>query len=118
VQLSRKLGTVEFFSANRYAQHHAWIKAYNGRIIRAYAWAGTTVWDQGTPTKQEKALRLNCFNYAEIPTGSAERLAAVFQTNIEKVPLLAARWGLDIECVRGHFLLDEHGVSGKADRRY
>src|SRR5262249_33719123 len=47
LELSRKLGQVQFFCANRVLQHHAWIKVERGLVLRAYAWAGKTVWQQG-----------------------------------------------------------------------
>lgn len=114
--LSRKLGKVQLFSANRSLHHHAWVKAETGRVVRAYAWAGTTVWTQGAPTRAEMDLGLTCFEYAEplpdgLPAGTLER-------NVEKVPLLAARWGLDPARIQEHFLLKEHGVAGKPAHRY
>lgn len=116
--LSRKLGKVQFFTANRATGHHAWIKAHDGRIVRAYAWANTTVWQQGPPTREEVALHLACFDYAESPKTGIIPPSRVFAANVSKVPLLAARWGLDLTSVRAHFLLDEHGVTGKAAYHY
>src|SRR5205085_10092658 len=63
--LSKKLGCVQFFSANRALHHHAWVRAEQGRIQRAYAWAGKTLWNQGRVTKAETELRMRCFDYAE-----------------------------------------------------
>jgi len=92
--LSEQLGQVQFFRADVAVGHHAWIKAKRGRIVRAYAWAGETVWNQGPITFEEKALGLGCFDY----TVSAERLAPgqehLLQTNCEKVVQLAACWGV------------------------
>src|SRR5215472_9042244 len=70
-QLSRKLGQVQFFSAGRVLHHHAWVKAEGGRILRAYAWAGKTLWSQGTCTTAEKELDLKCFDYLEGSARSA-----------------------------------------------
>lgn len=118
LDLSQKLGQVQFFSANRGSQHHAWILARNGRIVRAYAWAGTTVWQQGAPTPVEAELGLNCFEYGEAPPGERFATSDLLGSNVEKVPFLAARWGLDPALIQRHFPLDEHGVAGKAAHRY
>jgi hypothetical protein len=118
VDLSRKLGQVQFFSANRYAQYHAWVKAEHGRIVRAYAWAGMTVWQQGNSTVEELELGLHCFDYAEPALLECATCLDLFQSNVHKVPLLAARWGLDPALVREHLFLNECGVVGKAAHRY
>lgn len=66
LNLSRELGEVQFFEAQRMLHHHAWVKARDGRVIRAYAWAGETVWNQGRLTRAEKLLGLKCYEYGEI----------------------------------------------------
>src|ERR1041384_6839384 len=116
--LSRKLGQVQLFSASRVLQYHAWVKAERGRIVRAYAWAGKTVWQQGARTAAEKDLDLKCFDYAE----PAERLSftqpEAAAVNVDKVPLLAARWSLDPGHIDGHVLEKEQGVAGEPSRKY
>jgi hypothetical protein len=116
--LSRKLGQVQLFTASRVLQYHAWVKAERGRIVRAYAWARKTVWQQGTRTAAEKDLDLKCFDYAE----PAERVSfsqpEVAAVNVDKVPLLAARWSLDPGHIDGHFLEKEQGVAGEPSRKY
>ena len=47
--LSRKLGHVQFFHVHGVLNHHAWVHIHTGRVIRAYAWAGKTLWNQGPP---------------------------------------------------------------------
>jgi hypothetical protein len=118
VELSRKLGQVQFFSASRVLHHHAWVKADGGRVVRAYAWAGRTLWQQGKRTSAENELGLKCFEYME----PAERVS--FETpdpaavNVDKVPLLAARWSLDPARVEEHALEAQRGVAGEPSRRY
>src|SRR5262249_7227603 len=65
LDLSRKLGQVQFFGANRVLGHHAWVRVEAGRVVRAYAWAGRTVWNQGIKTRAELELGLKCFHYFE-----------------------------------------------------
>ena len=94
LSLSGTLGQVQFFSANRVVNSHAWVQADHGRILRAYAWSGTTLWNQGEVTSAEAELGLICFDYAEaisqrLPHHEPQR------GNAEKVPWLAGRWSLD-----------------------
>lgn len=91
--LSRKLGHVQFFSVSRVVNHHAWVLLERGRIFRAYAWAGETLWNQGPVTAAEKELDLRCFDY-----GSEQNTFAVkdeLAANSERVAQLASRWSLD-----------------------
>lgn len=118
LDLSRKFGQVRFFSADRRLHHHAWVKARKGRILRAYAWAGTTLWHQGNPNPAERELDLSCFDYAEPLQEISSKLDAVADANVEKVPLLAARWGLDPAVVLRRFPFNEYGVTGRAACHY
>jgi hypothetical protein len=91
--LSRKLGQVQFFSASRIVSQHAWVLMERGRVYRAYAWAGETLWNQGPVTAAEKELDLRCFEY-----GSEQNFFAVkdeLNANSERIGQLAARWSLD-----------------------
>ena len=93
--LSRKLGHVQFFQAERVLHHHAWAQVENGRVIRAYAWATETVWNQGVRTGAETDLSMKCFGYDEHPAADSWAAAEWMAANVAKVPLLAARWSLD-----------------------
>lgn len=89
VSLSRKLGHVQFFHAQKFQHHHAWARLDDGYVTRAYAWADGTVWNQGSKTLPEAELGLKCFDYGEpCPHNVAAR-------NTEKVSRLAARWNFD-----------------------
>jgi hypothetical protein len=117
-ELSRKLGHVQFFSASRILLHHAWVQADGGRVLRAYAWAGKTLWQQGRCTAAERELELKCFDYTEAveraPYGQPDSLVA----NVDKVPLLAARWSLDPAHIEERCLEKERGVAGELPRKY
>ncbi len=116
LDLSRKLGQVQFFSFNRVVNHHAWVHAEEGRIQRAYAWAGKTLWNQGRLTKAEMDLDLKCWDYTTpaIPVdyGRTDPNCA----NTEKVPLLAARWSVDPTAVDARMLKEAQGISGQISR--
>jgi hypothetical protein len=94
LQLSRSLGEVQLFSASRILHYHAWVRVNRGRVQRAYAWAGRTLWKQGQQTQAEMELGVRCFDYAE-PAERAFGLPDAIAANADKVPLLAARWSLD-----------------------
>jgi hypothetical protein len=94
-ELSRKLGHVQFFQAERVLHHHAWVRVENGVVKRAYAWAGETVWNQGSKTAEETELSMKCFGYGEHPNTASWAAAEWTAANAAKVPLLAARWSLD-----------------------
>ncbi len=89
-RLSRKLGHVQFFYAEKFSRHHGWARLDDGCVTRAYAWTGETVWNQGALTLPELEVRLKTFPYGD---QTATFLDA--ETNFERVPLLAARWSLD-----------------------
>ncbi len=116
--LSRKLGHVQLFSLSRILHHHAWVRAERGRIVRAYAWAGKTVWQQGSKTSAEIDLDLVCFEYADpfdrVGFGQSEGVLS----NVDKVPLLAARWSLDPAAIDEQFLDQECGIAGEPSRVY
>lgn len=92
--LSVKLGAAQFFSFNRAVGHHAWAWARGGGIVRAFAWAGQTVWNEGEPTPPEASLRMRCPGYQDGPPQTLRACEAIL-ANLDKVPLLAARWSVD-----------------------
>jgi hypothetical protein len=116
VGLSRKLGQVQFFSASRIVNHHAWARADKGRVQRAYAWAGKTIWLQGERTAAESDLGLECRDYGD--SGNDDWLSESndLALNVEKVPLLASRWSLDPAAVSAQ--LEQCGIAGEISRRY
>ena len=113
LELSRQIGQVQFFSLNRIVSHHAWALADQGRVVRAYAWAGRTVWNQGKPTGAERRLRLRCFDYGELPVRKDFTTMDPVAANTEKVPLLAARWSIDTMTVDARALREGRGIAGK-----
>lgn len=116
VEMSKKLGHIQFYSANPILQHHAWIRAERGRVLRAYAWAGHTLWQQGNPTSAERELDLKCLDYGEECGSMSGEAYDHVCANVEKLPLLAARWSLDpgrIEPGR-----HDRGIAGQALKRF
>jgi hypothetical protein len=117
LDLSQKLGRVQFFSVDQESHSHAWAKARNGRILRAYAWAEGTLWRQGAKTWSETELGLKCFGYFEAPATTPAGARGIAAANASKVPLLAAQWGLDLAKLPEHFRLEEYGLTGNPAHR-
>lgn len=92
--LSIKLGSAQYFGFNRALGHHGWAWARGGGIVRAFAWAGNTVWNEGDITPAERALRVRCPGYTD-PAPQSNLARDTLLSNLEKVPLLAARWSVD-----------------------
>ena len=116
LELSRKLGHVQFFSANRVLNHHAWVQVEAGRVRRAYAWAGKTLWKQGLKTAAEVDLGLKCFDYLETAERTSFGLPEIIIANVEKVPLLAARWSIDPAGIDEGFFEHARGIAGESSR--
>lgn len=117
-ELSRKLGRVQYFQADQWLQHHAWVWAEFGRIVRAYAWAGATVWNQGVKTTAETALGVKCFGYGELPTTDEWTVADYLVSNVDKVPQIARRWSLDPAEIDLRTLAGARGIAGQHSGRY
>lgn len=111
-ELSRKLGQVQFFQADEILQHHAWVRVESGRIVRAYAWAGATLWNQGVKSDAEIALAMNCFAYGEDASRDDWMMADHLVANVEKVSQLAQRWSLDPAEIDARLLGHQQGVAG------
>ena len=117
-ELSRKLGEVQFFCANRVLHHHAWARVETGRVIRAYAWAGETLWNQGVKTALEINLGLETFGYGEEVPSTHWGTSDFFASNVEKIPRLAARWSLDPAEIAVRLPPDAQGIAGRPSVRY
>jgi len=113
VDLSRKLGQVQFFQFDGIFNHHAWVRANGGRVIRAYAWAGETLWNQGAATPAEIALKMK-----SRADESADAAALSFDPHVyvdaDKVHLLAAHWSVDPENVDERLMSREPGIVGES----
>lgn len=117
LDLSRKVGHVQFFQTNPVVNHHAWAQAETGRIVRGYAWGGKTFWNQGAITTAEKDLGMRCYEYgdaSEVPLFSSSDPTT--GSNADKVHLLAARWSIDPEEVDERFIEQKWGIVGEPSR--
>ncbi len=115
--LSRKLGHVQFFQADRVLRHHAWVRLEAGRVVRAYAWAGQTLWNQGAKSAPESALGMKCFAYDESLSSAPWTVADLVAANVEKVSLLAGRWSVNPAAIDVRFWAQRPGIAGWLSRR-
>jgi hypothetical protein len=113
LQLSRKLGHVQFFSAGGIFNQHAWVRVDTGHVYRAYAWSGKTLWNQGELTDAEKDLGMKCYDYWQSPSGSFFNRSDSGAANADKVHLLAARWSLDPDEIDDQFIEHALGIVGE-----
>jgi hypothetical protein len=95
ISLSRKLGHVQFFHAEKFSAHHAWARLDDGCVTRAYAWAGATIWNQGVKTLAETELGMKCSGYGEDFEAEWWTTNENAAANADKIPLLASRWSID-----------------------
>ena len=107
--LSRKLGHVQFFYAEKFLRHHGWARLDDGCVTRGYAWTGETVWNQGTKTLPEIEAGVRTFKYGEDTATILD-----VETNFEKVPQLAARWSLDPAEVKLDSTRQSIGLAGES----
>jgi hypothetical protein len=110
--LSRRIGLVLYFSSRRVVGQHAWVKTLNGQIVRAYAWAGETLWNQGELTQAERDLRLRCQPYGATESRPAP-MNEVARFNCERVAALAARWSIDPKTIDTRMLRRQTGIAGE-----
>jgi hypothetical protein len=95
MELSAMVGEVHFYSADRVLNAHTWVRIHEGRVVRAYAWAGETLWNEGRPTLDELLLGLRCREYGEQAETVRYGETPPEQHNAERVVLLARRWSID-----------------------
>jgi hypothetical protein len=121
MHLSRECGEVQFFCVDRVLSHHSWARLRDGRVIRAYAWAGETVWNEGRVTLDERLLGLRIQDYGEEAEPLRYGETTPMQNNCDRVLLLARRWSLDPVGASDFILHQEDlesddDVSGKGER--
>jgi hypothetical protein len=117
-RISGQLGQIQLFHADRILHHHAWARAENGFVTRAYAWAGETIWNQGAKTPAETELSMKCFGYGEEPNANSWAAVEWTAANVGKVPLLATRWSLDPARINERARKYAEGIAGESSRVY
>lgn len=112
-QMSLELGEVQFFQANRVVMDHAWVMMNGGVVVRAYAWSGRTLWNQGPLTREERLLGMACHDCLEGGEPDGFGVPEHIALNVEKVSRLASGWSLDPARVDANILNRQPGISGE-----
>ena len=111
--LSRKLGLVQYFSLNCALGHHTWARLDNGEVLRAYAWVGHVAWNQGLPSPAELGLGLKCYEYFEHVEKNWDEPNDPILQNLERLPMLAARWSVDPAALDERHFATGRGIVGE-----
>jgi hypothetical protein len=114
--LSERLGHVQFFTVDRLNSHHGWAMVENGQVVRAYAWSGKTIWNQGELTIAEKELKMVCLGYDEPSRQENPSRVKSQEWNAEKISSLAGRWGLDPAVIFRRQAEERRGILGELPR--
>jgi hypothetical protein len=97
--ISRELGEVHYYGSHRVVEYHAWAKAINGELIRAYGYlgeSGEVLADIGELTDEEEFLDV------EVP----DEEYGFYSPNEETVMELAGLWSINPQT------LDEYTEKG------
>lgn len=113
---SAAIGEVQLFLCDRVLNFHGWARLKMGNVQRAYAWAGTTQWNQGAMTIEERLLGLRCRAYGEEVESPAYGETSPEQQNADRVILLARRWSVDPVAVSEILLQQEADAADRPAR--
>ena len=117
MKIAGDLGSIQYFSANRGLNHHAWVRIENNRVYRAYAWIGETVWNQGERTAAERELEMKAYAYGDAPLPFPFTARDSHVANTDKVLQLAARWSVDPMAVNSQARKSSFGIAGEISRQ-
>jgi hypothetical protein len=89
------------------------VKLYQGKIVRAFAWAGQTLWNQGTLSTAELKLGAVCHDYLADEHLSWREQQEISAGNIDLMPALAARWSIDPAAIDARKIAAFPGLIGE-----
>lgn len=96
-RLCKKFDDVQYFGTHRVVQYSGWLRAKDGKIVRRYGYVGDkgfTICDEGSPTVEEKKLRL-AFDETTHPTeDDVMKLAGAWSIDPTKLDRLKLGKGL------------------------
>lgn len=97
LELSEVFGEAQYFSTFPHIEHYAWIKAVNGRVVRAFAVGDDgEICNEGRVTAAEQMLGLKFFELRGVDDRAGDAGGAMMLTPTEaQVLQLAARWSID-----------------------
>ncbi len=111
--ISKRLGHVQYFSLNSALSHHCWVRAHTGRVERAYAWCGETLWNQGTITPEESVLGMECHQYGDSIENLDLKQVNRLNNNTADISQLAARWSMNPAALKPEIFAKSVGITGE-----
>jgi hypothetical protein len=113
-RLSRQFGDVQYFCTHQDVELHIWARARKGQLLRGYGWLGQKeliLWDEGRPTREERALGYWLLDGQPPPGGVRPDEAGVLQ--------LACLWSIDPTTLDEHCKEPVMGIlgAGRPDMR-
>ncbi|EFM08467.1 hypothetical protein PaecuDRAFT_4760 [Paenibacillus curdlanolyticus YK9] len=93
-KLSSQFGEAYYFGTHRVVDYHAWAKSMNGKVVRANAYLGEAIIDQGEISQEERYLHMIFTGLdVEEPHLPSE----------EDVLLIAKEWTVDPQMEEGEY---------------
>lgn len=104
--LSRVFGDAQYFGTSSVTEYHAWARAIDGRLRRAYAFSGeqgSVLWDRGPETQEERDLGMN-FHDETILSNSPDdssvfRISGCWSIDPTQIDSVTAQPNLGILCL-------------------
>lgn len=100
VALSSTFGEAQVFCSHRVVELHAWAKAVNGQLVRAYGYlgeSGETLFDEGEQTAEERDLGFRFFDERSPETAKGDTYwsrSDLSYPDEDSVMAIARRWSL------------------------
>ena len=88
-------------------------RAHTGRIERAYAWCGETLWNQGKATPEESVLGMECHHYGTTVEELDSQQVNHLNRNTANISQLAARWSLNPVALKPDVFAKSAGITGE-----
>jgi hypothetical protein len=116
-RLSRQFGDAQFFCTHRDVELHVWARARQGQLVRGYGWLGQkglTLWNEGTPTKEERNLN---FRFLDERSISVKPVQNQNRTVPDEAGLmeLACLWSIDPTTLDQQYKEPLMGLLGNLD---
>jgi hypothetical protein len=114
-RLSQEFGDAQYFCTHEDVGLHVWARARRGRLVRGYGWLGAkelTLWDEGTPTREEYDLGLAPYGRLSLAAGD-EGSTAPRRPDDAAVIQLACLWSMDPTSLDGQVKELTPGIVGE-----
>ncbi len=83
-KLSKRFGEAQYFSSHRVVEAHCWAMAQKGKLVRAFYFVGESgenPWNEGKPTKAERALGKDALKFPGPDESNVMSVAAAWSVD-------------------------------------